>query len=390
MLGLFVHDHRFPQVNKEYYYSYGFDEEFFKRYLSTFDNLSIIGRDTVLKLREQDKVEKVNSGVNFLTIRDLKELKQKATRTKIDEMIKKSDYVIIRLPSILGLYAVRSAKKQGKPYLIEVVGCAWDAFRYQNKSKKIIAPIITSLCKIAIRNAGYVLFVTEDFLQRRYPTSGKSISCSDVTLHSVDESKLTKRLEKISKMELNKKVIIGTCSTVDALYKGQQYVIKSIAKLKSKGCKIEYQLVGGGDPSYLKSIAKKFGVEDDVRFLGKLKHEDVFDWLDKIDIYVQPSKTEGLPRSVIEAMSRGCPVCGSDVGGIPELIGSEFIFKKGDIMGICEIYEKFTLETMKDQAIKNHKKSKKYIKSVLNQRRTNFFGLFTQEANDAKVEEQRT
>ena len=43
-------------------------------------------------------------------------------------------------------------------------------------------------------------------------------------------------------------------------------------------------------------------------------------FLDSIDLFVLASRTEGLPRAMVEAMARGCPAIGSAVGGIPELL----------------------------------------------------------------------
>jgi glycosyltransferase involved in cell wall biosynthesis len=383
MLGLFVHDHRFPRINNEYYYSYGFDEEFFKRYLSIFDKLTIIGRDSELQLTLRDKVEKISNEVTFLTFRDLKQLRHKETRTNINEKIEISDFVIIRLPSIFGLYAAWRARIKNKPYLIEVVGCPWDAIANKGLTKILPALFITYLSKKAIHSAEYVVYVTEEFLERRYPTVGKYIACSNVTLNSVDENVLEERLKRIEKIDVNDKVIIGTCATVDVIYKGQHDVIEALARLKKEGYEIEYQLVGGGNQSYLKSIAEKFGVIDQVKFIGPLKHEDVLEWLEQIDIYVHPSKQEGLSRAIIEAMSKGCPVFGADAGGIHELIDDMYIFKKGNIQEICNIFKSLSPRTMKEQATKNHNNSKKYIKQVLYKRREDFFKEFK---NESKVE----
>ncbi|WP_430790429.1 glycosyltransferase [Virgibacillus flavescens] len=376
MLGLFVHDHRFPRIKNEYYHSYGFDEEFFNRYLSIFDELEVIGRESKLKSSLKDKTEKVSPEINFVTIKDLKQLKHKKTRNIINERIKSCDYIVIRVPSILGLYAVRMAKMHKKPYLIEVVGCSWDAIANKGLTKTLPALLITYLTKKAIYSAEYVVYVTEEFLERRYPTKGKNIACSNVTLNSVEESSLNNRLERINKKNYNEKVIIGTCATIDVIYKGQQDVISAISKLKKEGHNIEYQLVGGGDASYLKDIAEKYGVTDQVKFIGSLRHSDVFRWLDEIDLYVHPSKQEGLSRSIIEAMSRGLPIFSADAGGIHELIEDNYIFDKGNVQQICNIYKKFNLEVMKEQAIKNHNNSKSYLKSVLYKRRLKFFGNF--------------
>lgn len=90
--------------------------------------------------------------------------------------------------------------------------------------------------------------------------------------------------------------------------KGQHDVIRALGELKKRGdTNYEYQLVGLGDESFLRSIAKNTMLRMKW-FLGGKTHDEVFQWLDNIDIYVQPSYQEGLCRAIVEAMSRGCPV----------------------------------------------------------------------------------
>lgn len=380
MKALFVHGHKFPFNKGVYYYSYGFDEEFFNRYLLVFDELSIIGRRVEISTEESKKVQPVDNSIYFFTLKNFSQLKSRKIRDNIDKIIRKNDYLIVRLPSILGVYVIQRARALKKPYLVEVVGSAWDSLWYQNIYRKMFAPILSFLNKRAISKAPYVVYVTEKYLQKHYPTLGKSISCSNVTLPSVaDLSTLNNRLEKLKKLD-TKKIIIGTCATLN-VYKGQQDIIKAISILKAQGYKVEYQLVGGGDAGHLKSLTTKLGLTGEVKFMGKLKHKDVFLWLDKIDLYVQPSLTEGLPRAVIEAMSRGCPIIGSSAGGIPELIDNKFVYKKGDIITFCDIFKKLTPEIMIEQAVSNHTNSKKYLKSVLYERRTKFFKQFIKESS---------
>ena len=383
MEGLFIHDHKFPRKNDKYYNSYGFDEEFFNRYLSIFNSLSVIGRNVELNSSPKDyKGEEVDPKINFFTVSHLKELNNKETRIAIRKKIIEADYLVIRLPSILGLFASYEAKKNNKPYIIEVVGCAWDAIANKGVLNIVPATIITQLMKRAVRSAPYVVYVTEDFLEKRYPTTGKHIACSNVTLNAVREEDLQKRLERIESTNLDKKIVIGTCATIDVIYKGQQDVIEAISLLRNKGYDIEYQLVGGGNPAYLNSIAKKYNVENNVKIVGSLKHEDVFKWLEQIDMYVHPSKQEGLSRAIIEAMSKGCPTFGANAGGISELIDSEYIFAKGNVQQICKIFEKFNKDSMKEQAKKNHRNSKKYLKSILYNRRKIFFNEFIEKHNN--------
>jgi glycosyltransferase involved in cell wall biosynthesis len=69
-----------------------------------------------------------------------------------------------------------------------------------------------------------------------------------------------------------------------------------------------------------------------VQFLGRLPAgKDIFDQFDMADIFVLASRTEGLPRAMVEAMARGLPCIGSNVGGIPELLASEDLVPPGDV-----------------------------------------------------------
>lgn len=386
MLGLFVHDHKFPMNDSEYYNSYGFDKEFFNRYLSIFGNLAVIGREKNIEKKDTNKLEAIDSSVDFYTIKNLKQLGNKKIREEIDQKIIDSDYLVVRLPSILGLYAIMKAKKFKKPYLIEVVGCPWDALSNKGFSKLLPAYVVTYLTKKAIYSAKYVVYVTEEFLEKRYPTKGKYIACSNVTLSEVNECDLNSRLEKIVDKNRTGKIILGTCATIDVIYKGQQDVIKAISRLKKEGYEIEYQLVGGGDPNFLENEALKYGVLEEVKFIGSLDHAEVFDWLEEIDIYVHPSKQEGLSRAIIESMSKACPVFSADAGGIHELIDEEFIFDKGSIDQICNIYKKFSINIMKEQATLNQNNSKKYLKSVLYNRRKQFFKEYISDSRNYDLE----
>src|SRR5699024_4130235 len=107
--GLFVHDHRFPKNGVTYYNSYGFDNEFFERYLSFFNRLDIIARKTELSANQLNDTFPVKGNVKFTTVNSYSELKNSDIRKNINKKIAESDYLIIRLPSILGLYALHKA-----------------------------------------------------------------------------------------------------------------------------------------------------------------------------------------------------------------------------------------------------------------------------------------
>lgn len=76
----------------------------------------------------------------------------------------------------------------------------------------------------------------------------------------------------------------------------------------------------GAGEAAARELAGELGVLDRFRFTGQ--QEDVGAFLKSFDLFVQPSKMEGLGTSVLDAMSVGLPVVGTDAGGIPEMIDS--------------------------------------------------------------------
>lgn len=59
------------------------------------------------------------------------------------------------------------------------------------------------------------------------------------------------------------------------------------------------------------------------RFWGKRMPEEIPDFLNATDVFILPSKNEGLPLTLVEALNCGCHAIGSRIGGIPEIIGTD-------------------------------------------------------------------
>lgn len=381
---LFCHDGPLHVDDNNNYYGIAHNDEMFKRYFHIANKISVAIRVKKISQEDAKKLSKITikpfevfEVPNILSVENM--FKIHKTKEIIKNAVLKSDYIVVRLPSITGFIAIDFAKKYNKPYLTEVVACPWDAYWNHSIKGKLVAPLMYYKTKKRVWNSEYVIYVTNNFLQKRYPSKGNSISCSNVSLKEFDNKVLDRRMEKINNLKPGSKIIIGTTAAVNVRYKGQQYVIQALGKLKKKGItNYEYQLVGAGDQSYLKSIAQKYDVVDQVKFLGPKRHDEVFKWLDTIDIYVQPSKQEGLPRALIEALSRGVPSIGAKTAGIPELLSSDCIFSnsKNNINEICDLLTNFTQEKMRYQAKRNFVKAKKYEFTLLENKRRKFFEKF--------------
>ena len=292
---------------------------------------------------------------------------------------------MLRTQSSIAQIALKYIKKYNKPYIIECVGCSWDSYWNHSMLGKIVAPYMYYKTKKAIKDAPYVYYVTNQFLQKRYPTNGEKVACSNVVIKSNDKDALDKRIQKINKFNPKEKIIFGTAASLSTRYKGQEYVIKALKYFLDKGYNVEYHLAGGYSGNqkntFLYDLAVKEGVIDKVIFEGSLSSEQIMDYYDSIDIYVQPSKQEGLPRAVIEAMSRGCPVLGTDIAGIPELIQERCLFKKGSVKSFINAVERLLICNQADIAIENFNNAKMYKEDILENKRKEFYDKFLNEYN---------
>ena len=134
-------------------------------------------------------------------------------------------------------------------------------------------------------------------------------------------------LEKFNNIK-TRTINIANISNLDMKYKGQKYLVRAVDALIKEGYNIDLYFIGGGSGEKLKKLVKKIGVDNHVYFCGFMEHKQIFKFLETIDIYIQPSDAESHGRVIVEAMSMGCPVIGSNVGGIPELVEKKNVFKK--------------------------------------------------------------
>ncbi len=155
-------------------------------------------------------------------------------------------------------------------------------------------------------------------------------------------------------------------------------MIRALAKLKARGIdNIEYQLLGAGKPDKLLAEAERLGVSEQIKVIGLKPHSEVYSWLDSIDIYIQPSFSEGLCRAVVEAMSRACPVLCSTAGGNVELCEKEFSFKAGNVDQIADcILRMSDKDALLSSARRSFARADKYEKASLDAARDAFLDEF--------------
>jgi glycosyltransferase involved in cell wall biosynthesis len=128
----------------------------------------------------------------------------------------------------------------------------------------------------------------------------------------------------------NANLILGCTSRIRLIRKGQEYLIEAIGILTKKtGKNIQAVLIGDYVPGYesqkeyIHSLINKYDLEDRIHFLGHLK--DPLPYYRLFDVFVLPSgEPEPFGGVIMEAMSMGLPVIGSNAGGTTEQIANDW------------------------------------------------------------------
>lgn len=121
--------------------------------------------------------------------------------------------------------------------------------------------------------------------------------------------------------------------------KNADVLIKAVAELKSEGIHLRTFIIGDGpEGERLKSLANSLNVQDLIVFTGGIVPERVPEYLERSDIFVLASETEGWPKSIAEAMAFGLVCIGSDRGLVPKFLaeGRGLTVRPKDLPGLVD------------------------------------------------------
>lgn len=375
-------EERFIYFNNSYY-SLVYDDSYWERYFQVFSTIYVVARvkkisDITLLPDGYKRLE--NKNVRFKNFPYYHGLFQSIIYLPLVLFfilfnVLKSQNNILRLPGIVSIIAGISCYIFRKKFAVELVGDPYDVFSsgVGGKISRVLRLIFTYLTKKIIKKALAVSYVTQYTMQKRYPANTKAFTTyySSITLNSSEFD------EKNIRTFLNKNNFrILMVGSLEQMYKGFDVAIKAINRLSFKE-KVEINIVGDGlYRDQLQNLIKTKGMEDIFIFHGKITREEIFELMEKVDLFLMPSRTEGLPRALIEAMSKGLPAIGSNVGGIPELLPEEWIFQSEDYVNLAEkitnIYNNNNIEKISKQ---NMLKAKEFQTEILQDRRKKLYSV---------------
>jgi len=102
----------------------------------------------------------------------------------------------------------------------------------------------------------------------------------------------------------------------DVLIEAMDHLVKQL-----RNSDAELWIVGSGEiEAQVRARTTALGLDSRVRFLGRQPHNTIPRWMSAVDVFCLPSRNEGCPNVILEALASGKPVVASRVGGIPELL----------------------------------------------------------------------
>jgi phosphatidylinositol alpha-1,6-mannosyltransferase len=312
-----------------------FANGFWQRYRPVFDEVRVAARVLAVPAPAAGMTRVDGDGVSVWAlphyIGPAQFLRQRrALHAAIGAAAEPGDAVLVRAPSAIGTMLCAALARRGQPYGVEVVGDPQDVYA-AGAVEHPLRPLfqrwfVTRLRRQCLGAAG-AAYVTERSLQERYPVGPGAFTASYSSIELRPDAFVPVPREPATGVPR-----LVTVGSLEQLYKGTDILIEAVAGLRRAGLPVTLTVVGDGRyRGMLTDLAARLLVSDLVTFAGTVPAgAGVRARLDDADLFVLPSRAEGLPKAVLEAMARGLPCVASTVGGNPELLPAEDLVAPGD------------------------------------------------------------
>jgi phosphatidylinositol alpha-1,6-mannosyltransferase len=373
----------------------GPDYTFFQRYLGSFDAVNVIARVAQRADAPSGAHTVAGPGVavhrlpyyhgprQFLA-------KWYGIRRALTDAAKHNDAFIFRVPSTTGSVLAPLVERLGKAFALEVMGDPDDVFApgvVRHPLRPLLRSYYTRKLRRLAASAYGVSYVTESYLQQKYPASSSAVTA---TYSSIDLTPDAFAADSRPERPTPSVVNLLSVGTLDQLYKGVDTAIEAVRDLRNRG--LDVRLAHIGDGLYrktLENMVDRMGLSDHVQFLGRLPAgPSIRAHLDEADIFVMPSRTEGLPKALIEAMARGTPALGTCVGGIPELLGERYLVPPDSPKALADAVARLVAapEELAHASQVNLATARRFESELLAAKRRRFYAEFRNMALEHRVQ----
>ena len=251
---------------------------------------------------DYDTVNVIESEINILMVKKLRQNLNKLYKNINEEIIVNAHL----LGSALYMY-LSMPKKLKRRYIVTLhQPILYDGINF---IKKLLYPFI--IRKLSNQVDEYIA-VSEEI--KRSLAQYTSVCCTYIT-NTVPDIMPKKEIEDITKKDKIQVGIIGRLT----FQKNQFCFIdaaKEICKIRTN---VEFFIIGDGElKTKLEEYSEKTKMKEKIKFVGAVSNP--YEWMRQLDILVFSSDFEGIPLTMLEAMSIGIPIVSTNVGGISQVI----------------------------------------------------------------------
>lgn len=205
-----------------------------------------------------------------------------------------------------------------KKVILHIHGGGFKEF-YYSKPERISKILNRSDCIITLSESWQKFF-------------SKISSCKDIEIvNNIVPEPMQMNIAKDQKLHL---LFLGTITKAKGIFDLIQIFIQNREQYQDR---VVLHIGGNGEVDKLKSLIKENGLESLVIYEGWISGDQKIELLNLSDVFILPSYTEGLPVSILEAMTYKLPILSTPVGGIPEVVQDKengILFNPGDMASI--------------------------------------------------------
>ncbi len=292
-----------------------------------------------------------------------------------------ADAFLLRAPGAIAYLAWEAIRRLRRPYGVEVLGDPWESLGPASGLRHPLQPLARRWSRrrlrVLCRDAAAACYVAPA-LHERYPAGGAVRHCPDIRLDALaPEAVLEARRARARDAARGLRPWrLGFAGSLERLYKAPEVHLAAVALCRRAGRNVTLEIAGDGRfRPWLERRAARLGLEGAVRFLGALPAgRPVEAFLDSLDLFLLASRTEGLPRALIEAMARGCPAIGSTAGGIPDLLLSDELVPPGSASALAARIEAYLADPGRliARGERNRDEAQQYLWDRIGPRRREF------------------
>ncbi len=234
-----------------------------------------------------------------------------------------------------GYAAMKISEKWSKPLIVSVHGQDLQQTIHRNRLyKKIIIKVFQCADTVILVSNKLKRIVDKN----QIPCQQFAVIHNGVDLEKI----ITAKQDKVFKANV-KEIMLSVSNIIKT--KGLDYNIYALYKLKDLYPNLEYHLIGSGpEEKYLRLLANKLGLQDRVKFIGQLPHNEVFKHMHNCRFFSLPSWNEAFGVVYIEAMACGKPVIGCRGEGIEDFVADReigMLVKPHDVDSLAEAIDYF-------------------------------------------------